>query len=291
MNPIGIMQGRLSPPTNGRIQSFPADTWQDEFFLARDLGLDCVEWLFDAVSREDNPLLSEAGIIEIDDIRKRSGIEIWSVCADYFRDYPLIRVDAETLGKRLEILQQLILKCRVGGIARIMIPFVDSAAIVSEEDLEQAVFALERVLPFAQTHEVAVAVETSLEPKTYKSLLQSIGHSSLRVTYDTGDCASLGHDPADEIELLGPWLETVHVKDRPRGGVTVPLGTGSADFNAAFAALASFKYKGALILQCARERAGNEVETVIRNMEFVQNRLRRACQMTGRECCETARGQ
>ena len=27
MNPIGIMQGRLSPPSGGRIQSFPKDTW------------------------------------------------------------------------------------------------------------------------------------------------------------------------------------------------------------------------------------------------------------------------
>ena len=33
---IGIMQGRLSKPLNGKIQSFPKNSWKDEFYLAKD---------------------------------------------------------------------------------------------------------------------------------------------------------------------------------------------------------------------------------------------------------------
>jgi L-ribulose-5-phosphate 3-epimerase len=47
MNPIGIMQGRLSPPVGGRIQSFPVDCWREEFFRAREAGLNCIEWVYE----------------------------------------------------------------------------------------------------------------------------------------------------------------------------------------------------------------------------------------------------
>ena len=40
MNPrIGIMQGRLSKPLNGEIQSFPKDSWESEFYLAKDMNV------------------------------------------------------------------------------------------------------------------------------------------------------------------------------------------------------------------------------------------------------------
>ena len=47
MRSIGIMQGRLSPPIKGRIQAFPSQTWQKEFYLARDCGFSHIEWVLD----------------------------------------------------------------------------------------------------------------------------------------------------------------------------------------------------------------------------------------------------
>jgi hexulose-6-phosphate isomerase len=44
----------------------------------------------------------------------------------------------------------------------------------------------------------------------------------------------------------------VHVKDRIIGGTTVPLGTGSADFEAVFNELGRISYRGNFILQTAR---------------------------------------
>ena len=43
MTHIGIMQGRLVPPTDDRIQCFPRERWADEFELAAQAGLDCIE--------------------------------------------------------------------------------------------------------------------------------------------------------------------------------------------------------------------------------------------------------
>lgn len=273
MNPIGIMQGRLSPPVGGQIQSFPIDTWREEFALAQDLGLDYIEWVYDTATHQDNPLLTVSGLKEIRALRERSSIEIWSVCGDYFRDSPLIRVDSVTLENRLQTLRNLIIRCRDAGIRRIMLPFVDSASIVTDSDFQQAIDVLDKILPFAQAHNVVITLETSLAPERYENFLEVANHRALGVTYDIGDCASLGHDLAHEIKLLGPWLKAIHIKDRPRAGVTVPPGRGDADFEAVFAALVSLKYGGPFILQCAREETGKEIETTKQHIRFVQHHL------------------
>ena len=44
---IGIMQGRLSKPLNGKIQSFPLNTWEKEFYLAKEIGFELIEWVLD----------------------------------------------------------------------------------------------------------------------------------------------------------------------------------------------------------------------------------------------------
>ncbi len=41
--PLGIMQGRLVPPVDGKIQAFPAGSWERELLLARQAGLDLIE--------------------------------------------------------------------------------------------------------------------------------------------------------------------------------------------------------------------------------------------------------
>ena len=41
------MQGRLLPKYKGRYQAHPFGYWQDEFPIASELGLDCIEFIFD----------------------------------------------------------------------------------------------------------------------------------------------------------------------------------------------------------------------------------------------------
>ena len=62
MNQVGVMQGRLLPKYKGRYQAHPKDTWQDEFFLAKELGLDLIEFIFDNDEFDKNPLFSNNGI-------------------------------------------------------------------------------------------------------------------------------------------------------------------------------------------------------------------------------------
>ena len=88
---VGIMQGRLVPPHEGRIQSFPRERWRDEFPLAAAADLDAIEWIFDVFGLEANPIAADAGLEDVNALSARTGVGVRSVCADYFMDAPLHR--------------------------------------------------------------------------------------------------------------------------------------------------------------------------------------------------------
>ena len=54
---IGLIQGRLSPPIDGRIQAFPLDNWENEFQQASKISFNCIEWVFDTIPK--NPILNK----------------------------------------------------------------------------------------------------------------------------------------------------------------------------------------------------------------------------------------
>ena len=74
----GIMQGRLSPPEDGRFQSFPRNSWREEFARARAAGVDYIEWIHDEYGRSANPIFSEAGLAEFDALKRDSTSAITS---------------------------------------------------------------------------------------------------------------------------------------------------------------------------------------------------------------------
>src|SRR5690348_4003915 len=99
---FGMMQGRFSPPTGGRIQSFPKKSWREEFTKAREAGLDLIEWIFEADAWQKNPLASDQGIAEILSISRTTGVQVQSICADYFMDLPLLRISDEQRNERMK---------------------------------------------------------------------------------------------------------------------------------------------------------------------------------------------
>ena len=64
-NNFGVMQGRLLPKYQGRYQAHPIGYWQNEFFQAKELGLDCIEFILDFNDADKNPLLTKNGPSEI----------------------------------------------------------------------------------------------------------------------------------------------------------------------------------------------------------------------------------
>jgi len=86
---IGIMNGRLSPPIDNHIQSFPVNSWRNEFQRACDCGFDSIEWVFDL---NPNPILHNDGIEEIRSLSKKYDVKVTAVCADYFMQKMLFNI-------------------------------------------------------------------------------------------------------------------------------------------------------------------------------------------------------
>jgi hexulose-6-phosphate isomerase len=276
MATIGIMQGRLNPPAEGRFQSFPREDWAEEFQRAKQAGLGCIEWIYDVYGADVNPLATDPGIETMRALSARHGVAIKSLCADYLMDRPLLRAGAAERAELLGILSWLIGRCASAGIEHIVMPFVDASRIVTEAEADEVVAMLQPAMGRAEEAGVELHLETSLPPDRFAALLDRLPHPKLKANYDSGNSASLGYFPREEFAAYGPRVGSVHIKDRVRGGGTVPLGTGDADFPGLFEAIGRTGYHGAYILQVARGEPGDEVSWSARNRDWLDGQLRSA---------------
>lgn len=273
MTRIGIMQGRLVPPVDNRIQCFPRDNWAEEFALAAQAQLDCIEWIYDGYGADVNPLATDAEIDKIKALSAQHGVQVLSVCADYFMDKPLVRASPAELDDRIGTLFWLMRRCQLLGMNRLVLPFVDASRIETDSELDSVIFALGRSLRVAEETGIEIHLETSLSPHRFAELLGRLSHPMLKANYDSGNSASLGYHPYDEFAVYGTRVGSVHIKDRVRGESTVPLGTGDADMTALFDCLKAVGYSGDFILQVARDVPGDEAIWAKRNRAFVLEHL------------------
>ncbi len=270
MTKIGIMQGRLIPALNNKIQSFPREYWDQEFALAEQVGLDCIEWIYDAYGEAVNPLRTDEGIARVRELSSSHNVSIDSLCADYFMEFPLVRANEDELARRVDKLEWLLERCKILGIQRVVLPFVDSSQMITANDQEQVLKVLHQILPIAETLAIELDLETNLDPQAFHKFLISLPHPLLKVNYDSGNSASLGFDPTEEFAVYGGRVGSVHIKDRKRDGGTVPLGTGDTNFLSVFTGLKKLGYSGDFILQVARGVPGNEVALAKQNQAFVE---------------------
>jgi hexulose-6-phosphate isomerase len=248
---IGIMQGRLSPAVNGKIQAFPAQNWRLEFERARDLKFDDIEWILES-PLETNPLWTESGLAEIRSAMKNTGVRVDFICADYFVESPFVRMSPDKLSHNRSVLMKTIDQAALLDVKGIEIPCVDASAIHSRAEEDELASAIEPCLDYAAGKRVEIGLETSLPPDQFRALLERIGHPVLKANYDTGNSASLGYNPEEEVDAYGKWINNVHIKDRVFGGSTVPLGTGHADIPRFLKLLKLSGYSRGFVLQAAR---------------------------------------
>lgn len=268
---VGIMQGRLLPPFEGRFQTFPAEDWREEFPRAQAAGLHCIEWIYELPHEAENPLGTDAGLAEMKVLADRTGVTARSICADYYMQRPLIGASGRADPEVTAHLEWLIGRAALLSAAYMVLPFVDQSSLKTEAERAELIRILGSILPLADRAGVELHLETDLPPTAFTALLAEVGHPRLKANYDIGNSASLGYDPDEELVALKPFLGSVHVKDRVRGGGTVPLGTGAADFAACFHRIREAGFDRWFILQVARGAEGDELEWARRNRAFVED--------------------
>ena len=258
-NQIGFMQGRLSPILNGRIQSFPWETWRDEFEEASKVSLRKMEWTIDTEDFFSNPILTPTGQEEIRKLQLIFDIDIPSVTCDFFMENPPWKSDSEHL---FACIESILAGMSEIGAKILVIPLVDNSSPGDLNEVSQVVHFFRRMSNLLLTNDLKIAFETDLDPERFADFMSEFAEESYGVNYDIGNSASFGFNPWEEFAAIGPRVVNVHVKDRALRGTTVPLGTGNADFPSVFQCLKEHGYVGNLIMQTARAQDGKHAEVL-----------------------------
>jgi len=269
-NEIGIMQGRLSPRIDGKIQAYPANTWQKEFEIAQEIGYAAIEWIVENPV-EINALMTDSGKAEIKKVIASTGVRIDYICADIFMQQPLVRMTEETKSQNKEFLYSILKNAKEVGAIGVEIPFVDNSSIKNETEKQEFIDVMQDAFNLAKEMDLKISLETDLPPINFKVLLENIDLDYVQANYDIGNSASLGFDPKEELEAYGLKILNVHIKDRKLGSTTVPLGTGNANINYVMQKLQEIGYSGGLTMQAARGE--NDIETAKEQLKYVRTLL------------------
>jgi len=269
------MQGRLSPLVGRRIQAFPWNCWQDEFAAAEQHEFQLMEWTLDQDRLYENPLMTEAGLLEIIKLKRQHGLAVPSLTGDCFLQAPFWKLAMER-DALLRDLRAIIHAAATIGISLILMPLVDAGRLensTQENELRVGLASVERDL---EEQGVRITFESDFSPERLALFIDGFDPKYYGLTFDIGNSASLGYNFEDEIAAYGPRIVNVHVKDRLLSGTTVPLGTGNAKLPETIAALEHAGYRGNYILQTARAADGDHAEMLHHYKSMVENWLEQA---------------
>ncbi|MFO0876667.1 MAG: sugar phosphate isomerase/epimerase family protein [Gemmataceae bacterium] len=136
-----------------------------------------------------------------------------------------------------------------------------------EPDRKSFLDTLGRVSAMAQSRGITIAFETGQETADLlHHTLTELQCDNLKVNFDPANMLLYDKgDPLRAVELLGPFIRSVHVKDAKRPqvpgnwGEEVPLGQGEVNIRACLQTLKKVGYQGPL---CVEREVGNQEERI-----------------------------
>jgi hypothetical protein len=253
MRNLGIIQGRLSRPTNG-FQDCPRN-WIKEFDKLEKLNLCHIDWVVTKKSFDSNPIFKK-------DLKK---YPINSICADNLVDVRFFEYDY--------LKEQLLPICKSAldnNIESVTIPLLEESSI---DDYKKRQIFKENV---SRIHDDFKSLIFSFE---FESNLDNIldivnARDEFKVTYDTGNFTSFTKDYNSHIYLLPKLfnkIDNVHLKDRKFNCETVNPGEGDTNFLSIFSMLKKYSYNGKFTIQTARGINGMEQSTILKHINYFKS--------------------
>lgn len=266
MNRIGIMQGRITPPVNGKIQTFPFDTWKNEFEVIQEIGLDYIEWI---VTDDDNPVFDTSIGENISNISNQAEFSIRNITLDYFCEYPMTNNEY-----KFYLINYLLNNLSEVLINTITIPCVDfEFKYVS--NIKEFIKSLVSVLTSLPTKKLFSLEFDKISCLESLFLISEFYDQSIGITYDIGNNCYYRRNIIEDLKRLkqADKLYHIHIKEKDDKGNTVPFGQGLIGLDGwkdIFKVLKNIGYQGDFTLQLARGEDGKEVETIKTYLEQIR---------------------
>jgi sugar phosphate isomerase/epimerase len=223
---LSFVQGRLSSEVAGRFQYFPIHNWKNEFYKAKELGFDGIEWI---VSDLSNPIFDPNMRNEIIELVKTTGIEITSINLDLLMYKTLEKHPWEEI---CWIFDNINLIADKVNLNRVTVPVEETSGIKDAVTASLVTRQLQRILDYNISSNYLIAIETDLSPAAAFAFLSQQELSRLFLLVDIGNIAAYGYKLDDYFKNLTNKICSLHIKDRTIGiGPTLPLGEGSGEFH------------------------------------------------------------
>ncbi|SVA66219.1 uncharacterized protein METZ01_LOCUS119073 [marine metagenome] len=220
-----MVQGRLSSEVAGKYQHFPIHNWREEFYEARKLGFDGIEWI---ISDFSNPIFDKVSQKEIISLVNKTGLEISSISLDLLMPKTLDKFSQEEISWIFENINEISSKVK---LSRVSIPIEETCGIRDANTLTNVQNKLIEILNKNSFKGYSLAIETDMSPEVVASFLHHKDLHNIGVLLDVGNSAAYGYKLEHYFNLLSERIFSIHIKDRPVGiGPTVPLGDGSTEF-------------------------------------------------------------
>ena len=188
--------------------------------------------------------------------------------------------DPATRPERLERLAWAIDRTKALGLKDLMLHagFIPEPGVA---DRRAFLDTLGKVSAMAAAKGVAVAFETGQETADLLRLtLDELKCKNLGVNFDPANMLLYDKgDPLRAVEILGPDIRSVHVKDAKRPkvhgtwGEEVPLGEGEVDIRAFLKTLKKVGYRGSLCIEREVGDQAGRVRDVAHGIRFVRECL------------------
>ena len=200
----GIMQGRLSPIINNKIQAFPEKYWKSEFLKAKKLGLKSIEWTLDYKNLNKNPILSNRGQLEIKKLSKKYRIKVNSLTGDCFMQKPFWK--KKNNKKLIDDLKKIIEGCKKLRIKYIVIPLVDNGSINNSKDRQNLISSCNKLIEYLHGSKLKLIFESDFPPKKLKKFISKFDHNYFGINYDIGNSAALNYNIDEEFKYYGKYI-------------------------------------------------------------------------------------
>lgn len=248
--------------------AFPPEMPLPEVFRrAKNAGFGAVEI---QMNQQLTPATPAAELPQIRDAARRNGLTIAAIWpSGYTRSNPLNSPDPAVRARGVDVVKKALefataLECDSLLIVpgRVSLDKDEKVARAGyQETWDRTTAALKQLVPFAERAKVTLAVENVvnkflLSPAEMRSYLDQFHSPWVRSHFDVGNTMLFGY-PQDWIEILGPRIRRVHLKDfkhdKHYGGTFVPLTEGDVNWREVMAAFVKTGYRGPLSHETAHD--------------------------------------
>ena len=250
--------------------AFRNTSYEDAFIFAKEQGYDGVEVTLNPDGGL-TPETSDEKVLEIKNLAKKHGVELYSVATGLFWQYSLTSNDESVRAKAKSILRRQLEVAKLLECDSILVvPALVSEDVPYDVAYERALEAVREAAPYAEECKVTIGIENVwnkflLSPMEYRDFIDKADSPYVKAYFDVGNVVYDGW-PEQWIDILGNRICKIHIKDYVRDVRTLDgfcdIGKGDVNFKKVVAALEKAGYDSFLTAEVFPSDSEGDLEAV-----------------------------